>query len=247
MRYSTMDRIRPSAEQQIRGDAGMVSETETGRDKSAVRRVVVVVGDPSLRNLIRNRLSRDARYRVEMTNSAATPHLPFTTRGADAVLLGLTEILSLGRRKSKLLDDLRRYSKVLLLLRRSELVQSLEIASRCDGFVFVDLNMERLAEIIDLALWGYCMIPPTILSELTSHQLRLDLIQELRRDELQVLALLGRGMTNRAISGHIGLPESTVKNIVRSVLKKLHFRNRTEAAVFAFVHRISIQPWADMM
>ena len=89
MRYASMDRIRPSAEQQIRGDAGMVSETETGRDKSAVRRVVVVVGDPSLRNLIRNRLSRDARYRVEMTNSAATPHLPFTTRGADAVLLGL--------------------------------------------------------------------------------------------------------------------------------------------------------------
>ena len=224
----------------------MADGSDDARAKGPVRRVVVVIGDSNLRNVIRSRLSRDARYRVEMANSAATPHLPFTIRGADAVLLGLTEILALGRRKSKLLDDLRRSSKVLLLMRRAELVQSLEIASRCDGFVFVDLNMERLAEIIDLALWGYCMIPPTILSELTSHQLRLDLIQELRRDELQVLALLGRGMTNRAISDHIGLPESTVKNIVRSVLKKLHFRNRTEAAVFAFVHRISIQPWADL-
>ena len=225
----------------------MADETENVRAKEPVRRIVVVIGDSNLRNVIRTRLSRDARYRVEMANSAATPHLPFTIRGADAVLLGLTEILALGRRKAKLLDDLRRSSKVLLLMRRAELVQSLEIASRCDGFVFVDLNMERLAEIIDLALWGYCMIPPSILSELTSHQLRLDLIQELRRDELQVLALLGRGMTNRAISEYVGLPESTVKNIVRSVLKKLHFRNRTEAAVFAFVHRITIQPWADMV
>ena len=247
MRDTVVDAFRPEADQIVRGDGRMANGTETGRSKSSVRRVVVVVSDPSLRNQIRNRLSRDVRYRVEMANSAASPHLPFTTRGADAVLLGLSEILSLGRRKSKLLDDLRRYSKVLLMLRRSELVQSLEIASRCDGFIFIDLNMERLAEIIDLALWGYCMIPPTILSELTSHQLRLDLIQELRRDELQVLALLGRGMTNRSISEQIGLPESTVKNIVRSVLKKLHFRNRTEAAVFAFVHRISIQPWADMM
>ena len=54
--------------------------------------------------------------------------------------------------------------------------------------------------------------------------------------ELQVLALLGAGMTNRQIGYALHLSEKTVKNYVSGLLSKLGFERRTQAAVYAATH-----------
>lgn len=50
--------------------------------------------------------------------------------------------------------------------------------------------------------------------------------------ERRVLALIGRGLTNRQIGEEMFLAEKTIKNYVSSLLGKLGFERRTQAAVF---------------
>ncbi|GAB3892948.1 response regulator transcription factor [Kibdelosporangium lantanae] len=51
--------------------------------------------------------------------------------------------------------------------------------------------------------------------------------------ERRILDLIAEGMTNRQIAGRLYLAEKTVKNYVSSLLHKLGFERRTEAAVYA--------------
>ncbi|WP_431927986.1 response regulator [Amycolatopsis tucumanensis] len=56
---------------------------------------------------------------------------------------------------------------------------------------------------------------------------------QLSPQERRVLELVADGLTNRQIGEHLHLAEKTVKNYVSSVLHKLGFERRTEAAVYA--------------
>ncbi len=54
----------------------------------------------------------------------------------------------------------------------------------------------------------------------------------LTAQEKKVIALIGEGLTNREIGAELFLAEKTVKNYVSSILSKLGFQSRTQAAVF---------------
>jgi two-component system, NarL family, response regulator DevR len=56
--------------------------------------------------------------------------------------------------------------------------------------------------------------------------------------EMAVLKLVSKGMTNRQIAAKLYLGEGTIRNYVSSVLAKLDVANRAEAAAFAVKHRI---------
>jgi DNA-binding NarL/FixJ family response regulator len=57
-------------------------------------------------------------------------------------------------------------------------------------------------------------------------------LASLSAQEKKVLALIGQGLTNRQIGEELFLAEKTVKNYVSSVLAKLGFERRTQAAVY---------------
>lgn len=59
-----------------------------------------------------------------------------------------------------------------------------------------------------------------------------DLLATLTAQERRVLDLIVDGMTNRQIGDRLGIGENTVKNYVTSILVKLGFARRTQAAVF---------------
>ncbi len=61
-------------------------------------------------------------------------------------------------------------------------------------------------------------------------------LASLTPQERRILALVGAGMTNRQIGDEVALAEKTVKNYVSSILAKLGFERRTQAAVFAVTH-----------
>ena len=50
--------------------------------------------------------------------------------------------------------------------------------------------------------------------------------------ERQVMDLVGRGLSNRAIAEQLGLSEGTIKNHLHSIFEKLGVANRTELALF---------------
>lgn len=58
-------------------------------------------------------------------------------------------------------------------------------------------------------------------------------LAKLTEQETKVFALIGEGLTNREIAERLFIAEQTVKNYVSSLLKKLGFSRRTQAALLA--------------
>ncbi|WP_104164389.1 response regulator transcription factor [Arthrobacter sp. SX1312] len=57
-------------------------------------------------------------------------------------------------------------------------------------------------------------------------------LARLTTQERKILTLIGKGMSNREIAGELFLAEKTIKNHVSSILAKLGFQRRTQAAVY---------------
>ena len=56
--------------------------------------------------------------------------------------------------------------------------------------------------------------------------------------ELEVLGMVGEGLSNKDIAKRLSLAESTVRAYLSRLIDKLHLRNRTEAAAYATDRRI---------
>ena len=56
--------------------------------------------------------------------------------------------------------------------------------------------------------------------------------------EVEVLALVATGITNREIAERLVLSERTIDRHMSNILRKLNLRSRTAAAAFAFEHRL---------
>jgi DNA-binding NarL/FixJ family response regulator len=65
--------------------------------------------------------------------------------------------------------------------------------------------------------------------------------QSLSPQERRILDLIADGLTNRQIGAELYLAEKTVKNYVSSLLHKLGFSRRTEAAVYATERRRAVR------
>lgn len=64
---------------------------------------------------------------------------------------------------------------------------------------------------------------------------------ELTDRENEILEQIAYGFTNKEISGHLSISESTVENHIHSIYIKLGISNRAQAVGYAFYLRI-IQP-----
>lgn len=61
-------------------------------------------------------------------------------------------------------------------------------------------------------------------------------LKQLTSRELQVFALMPRGLTNAALAQELGIAAGTVKVHIERILHKLDLRDRTQAAVYAVDH-----------
>ena len=55
---------------------------------------------------------------------------------------------------------------------------------------------------------------------------------DISEKELQVIALVAEGLSNREIAGELFLSEGTVRNYISSILDKMELRDRTQLAVY---------------
>lgn len=58
--------------------------------------------------------------------------------------------------------------------------------------------------------------------------------------EQQILDLIAEGLTNRQISSHLSISESTVENHIHHIFVKLAISNRAQAVARAFQLRINL-------
>jgi DNA-binding NarL/FixJ family response regulator len=111
------------------------------------------------------------------------------------------------------------------------------------GYLLKDVPSEQLAEAIHAAARGEAFIQPSVARKVVAEFARLTerehrrreqpLVEPLSARELEVLALVAEGLSNREIGERLFITEGTVKNHVSNVLAKLGVRDRTQATLRA--------------
>jgi len=127
---------------------------------------------------------------------------------------------------------LSRSAKVIVALTSDRMLEAARVLHLADAWLFTDGLLDRLGLLVGLSDSGYTVIPSTIGSDFGLDGLRGQLMENLQEPERDVLNALGQGYTNRDIAARLGMSEPQTKAVVRSILGKMRFRNRTEAAVF---------------
>jgi len=103
------------------------------------------------------------------------------------------------------------------------------IKAGAKGYLLKDAPREELLTSIRRVHSGETVIPPTLVTKLTA-----SLTAEPVTDrELEVLAQLARGSSNKEISTILNISESTVKTHLRNIFTKLNVLSRTEAIATA--------------
>lgn len=97
------------------------------------------------------------------------------------------------------------------------------------GYLLKDARREDLLEYIRRVNAGETCIPPALAGKLAAGMSN----ETLTGRELDVLALLARGKSNKEIGVNLYIGETTVKSHLRSIFAKLNVLSRTEAITAA--------------
>ena len=113
-----------------------------------------------------------------------------------------------------------------------------------DGYLLKDLEPEELVSALLQAERGQLVISPQLTrilaSTLRDEKIeRRDLAAELTARERQILGMIAAGSSNKLIASELGITDATVKVHVKNMLKKLSFRSRVEAAVWAVSNHLA--------
>lgn len=125
-----------------------------------------------------------------------------------------------------------RHARVIIALTSDRLLEAASTLHLADAWLFTDLVLDQIGKLVGLSDSGYTVVPSDVGSDFGLDNLRVQLLHKLDDSERQVLEQLGLGHSNRDIAERLEISEPQTKAIVRNILGKLHFRNRTEAAVF---------------
>jgi two-component system nitrate/nitrite response regulator NarL len=112
------------------------------------------------------------------------------------------------------------------------------IRSGADGYLLKDMEPEDLLAAIDQTLNGSTVIGER-LNGLLAHAIREEASASQRdtatltKREQEILHGLAQGLSNKLLARQLDITEATVKVHVKNLLKKLGFRSRLEAAVWA--------------
>ncbi len=109
------------------------------------------------------------------------------------------------------------------------------------GFLLKDVARQKLVEAVQAVAAGESLVAPAVLERLVAHYVerppsglrRPAAVDELSERELEVLRLVGRGLSNGEIAEELVISLATVKTHVRHVLQKLNLRDRVQAVVLA--------------
>jgi DNA-binding NarL/FixJ family response regulator len=111
------------------------------------------------------------------------------------------------------------------------------------GYLLKDVASARLVEAIRAAARGESILEPSVAAKVIAEFTRVSsmvpaaqmeqLVEPLSERELEILALIATGASNKEIADQLFIAEGTVKNHVTHILGKLDVRDRTQAALKA--------------
>jgi DNA-binding NarL/FixJ family response regulator len=132
----------------------------------------------------------------------------------------------------------------VLMLTSSQDDQHLLAAIRAGALAYLPktAGVEQVVTAVRAAARGESVLEPRIAARLVREvrqaSARRRPLDQLSPRELEVLAALARGRTNRQIAKALQIGEETVKAHVSSILAKLGLADRTQAAIFGLQQRL---------
>jgi DNA-binding NarL/FixJ family response regulator len=118
------------------------------------------------------------------------------------------------------------------------------IACGADGYVLKQIGSDDLIQALERVGRGESLVDPSLTRQLFAQvrkarrQERAHAFAGLSSQEMQILAHVAEGETNREIGSALGLSEKTVRNYLSVVLDKLDLTSRAQAAAYAARHRV---------
>jgi len=207
--------------------------------------VLVIDNHPLFRRGVRQLLALDPRMQLVGEASSGEEGIPLALNlDPDLVLLDLN---MKGMNGIETLTQLREAGCAarIVMLTVSDSADDVVAAIRAgaDGYLLKDMEPEDLLASIREALFGHMAISDSLAGVL-AQALRGE-AQSVVHDagpltdrERDILACVATGMSNKLIARELNITEGTVKVHVKNLLKKLNFRSRVEAAVWAVEHGI---------
>jgi NarL family two-component system response regulator LiaR len=132
----------------------------------------------------------------------------------------------------------------VLMLTSSQDDQHLLAAIRAGALAYLPktAGVDQVVTAVRAAARGESVLEPRIAARLVREvrqaTVRRRPLDQLSPRELEVLAALARGRTNRQIARALQIGEETVKAHVSSILAKLGLADRTQAAIFGLQQRL---------
>jgi DNA-binding NarL/FixJ family response regulator len=107
-----------------------------------------------------------------------------------------------------------------------------------NGYVLKTASPGEIIQAVKDVYAGKSALDPTIMTRMLEHMLGTktaqgEIVEELSERELQVLTLVGRGYTNKAIGVQLGISDRTVQGHLARIFNKLQASSRTEAVMRA--------------
>jgi DNA-binding NarL/FixJ family response regulator len=118
------------------------------------------------------------------------------------------------------------------------------ISAGASGYVLKQIGSDDLIRALEMVGRGQSMLDPTLTQKVfqrvreSARKAEDEYFAALTEQELNILALITEGLTNREIAERVFLSEKTVRNYVSSILSKLDLSSRAEAAAYAVRHHI---------
>lgn len=106
------------------------------------------------------------------------------------------------------------------------------------GIVLSSASAEVLVAAIRMAAGGDTYLPPELVHGRASAEGGAPSLGHLTQREIQIMALLGEGLSNKEIARRLKAKEATVKVQIHRLMRKLGVANRTQAAVLASRHEL---------
>ena len=111
------------------------------------------------------------------------------------------------------------------------------IMAGASGYLLKQTRGQSLAEAIERVAKGESLLDPAVTQRVLERMRRLatgegDKLATLSPQERKIVTMIAEGKTNKEIAKEVFLSDKTVKNYVSSILRKLNFRRRSEAAAF---------------
>jgi DNA-binding NarL/FixJ family response regulator len=133
---------------------------------------------------------------------------------------------------------------LILTTFQDEEVLSAALRAGASGFLLKDAPGEEIVRAVRTLAAGGAYLDPAVTSRVLAtyrqaqpHVAELAL-PELTQREIEVLRLIGRGLSNEEIAERLVIGEGTVKTHIGRIFDKLGVRDRPAAIVFAFDHGI---------